>query len=56
MTRPMILLTNALREAVKGGFAILSIAEQAHADALPIAGAKGEGLASQGEVEAIGAV
>ena len=37
------------------GLAFLTVAEEAHTDALPIAGAHGEGTADGSEVVAIGA-
>ena len=48
-------MANALRKLIKSGTSAFAIAEKADADALPIAGTEGEGFASSGEMEAIGA-
>lgn len=55
VARPINLLINLLRKLIKSGTSAFAIAEKADADALPIAGTEGEGFASSGEVEAIGA-
>lgn len=55
VARPINLLINLLRKLIKSGTSTFAIAEKADADALPIAGTEGEGFASSGEVEAIGA-
>ena len=55
VARPINLLINLLRKLIKSGTSAFAIAEKADANALPIAGTEGEGFASSGEVEAIGA-
>ena len=55
VARPINLLINFLRKLIKSGTSAFAIAEKADADALPIAGTEGEGFASSGEMEAIGA-